>query len=385
MATNRQSKPGLTLTALGLMSGTSADGIDAGIIRTDGEKIESRGAALTIPYSDAMRGALKAAFTRAASLDLKGDPHRIFRELDERLADWHANAVHKLLQNAGLAPHDIDVIGFHGQTILHRPDVRCTWQIGDAQRLADLTGIDVVADFRKADVAAGGEGAPLVPLYHAGLAAAARDDRLLPGDQAVGILNLGGVGNVTWIGAGTQPQVLAFDTGPANALIDDWISAGTSQSFDAGGIIAARGKAHPDILNRLMANPYFNKKPPKSLDRNDFISKEWAHLSLEDGAATLTEFTALTVAAAQRHLAERPAIWIVCGGGRLNPSIMQALERNLGVPVKAAEAMGWRGDSLEAEAFGFLAVRSLNKLPLSLPSTTGVPYPMPGGKIFKSA
>lgn len=383
--TDKQNKPGLVLTALGLMSGTSADGIDAAIIRTDGEKIESCVASLMTPYSKDMQTALKAAFHRAASLDPQGNPHEMFMDLDEQIADWHGDVVHKLLEHAGLTHRDVDVIGFHGQTILHRPDIRITWQIGDAQQLADLAGIDVVADFRKADVAAGGQGAPFVPLYHVGLVKAARDAGLLPADQAVGILNLGGVGNVTWIGGGAQPQVLAFDTGPANALIDDWLSGKIGKSFDAGGAIAARGRPHADILKRLMANPYLDKKPPKSLDRNDFISNEWAHLSVEDGAATLTEFTALTVAAAVRHLAERPAIWVVCGGGRLNPSIMQALERNLGVPVKAAEAMGWRGDFLEAEAFGFLAVRSLKGLPLSLPSTTGVPRPMPGGKLFKSA
>jgi anhydro-N-acetylmuramic acid kinase len=266
-----------------------------------------------------------------------------------------------------------DVIGFHGQTILHQPDRRRTWQVGDAAELAWRTGTPVVHDFRSADVAAGGQGAPLAPAYHAALA---RDVA-----KPLAVLNIGGVANVTWIGA--DGELVAFDTGPGNGPLDDWIARRAGAVFDRDGAIARSGLADDAVLNRLLADSYFSRPPPKSLDRLDFAASLAAsgldRLSPADGAATLVAFTAAAVAAAP--LPARPAQWLVTGGGRHNPAIMAALHARLGVPVDPVETMGWDGDAIEAQCFGFLAARTRAGLPISFPGTTGVPHPMTGGAI----
>jgi anhydro-N-acetylmuramic acid kinase len=294
--------------------------------------------------------------------------------VEAELTRLHADAVQRFReQHPAVA---IDLVGFHGHTVLHRPEERRTWQIGDGALLARLVGVDVVVDFRSADVAAGGQGAPLVPLYHAALAANTA--------KPVAILNLGGVGNVTWIGAGGA-EILAFDTGPGNALIDDWVRRHTGQAADFGGALARAGRASPEHVARFLQHPYFARRPPKSLDRDDFRDAAPDGLSAADGAATLTEFTAAAVAAAAAHFAAPPREWLVCGGGRHNPAIMAALSRNLGgTSVRAVEAVGWDGDALEAQAFAYLAVRSLRGLPLSLPTTTGAPRPVRGGRLFRA-
>jgi anhydro-N-acetylmuramic acid kinase len=273
-----------------------------------------------------------------------------------------------------------DLVGFHGHTILHRPAERRTWQIGDGALLAQLVGVDVVANFRSADVAAGGEGAPLAPLYHAALAA----DMAKP----VAILNLGGVGNVTWIGPGINEgttgadEILAFDTGPGNALIDDWVRRHTGQAADIDGALALAGHASEAHVAQFVRLPYFARKPPKSLDRDEFQGAVPDDLALADGAATLTEISAAAVAAAIRHFPAPPCEWLVCGGGRRNPALMAALARRLAAPVRPVEAVGWDGDALEAQAFAYLAVRSVLGLALSMPTTTGAPHPVSGGRLF---
>lgn len=346
--------------ALGLMSGTSLDGIDAALIVTDGETVSETGAWATTPYAPALRDRLRAALGAAAP------PADLARDL----TDIHAAAVDDLLLKSGLSASDIDVIGFHGHTVWHDPAHRVTRQIGDGARLASLTGIDVVDDFRSADVAAGGQGAPFAPLYHRALAEAL--------ERPLAVLNLGGVGNVTWIGAGGD--AIAFDTGPANALIDDWVAERTGEPFDRDGRLAAAGHVDRDILAALLDNGYFGKTPPKSLDRLDFSGATVAGCSVEDGAATLTAFTVEAVRRALPHLPQPPRRWLVTGGGRHNPTLMGWLAEALAVPVEPVERCGWNGDALEAQAFAFLAVRSLRGLPLSLPSTTGVPAPMTGGR-----
>lgn len=351
-----------TWRALGLMSGTSLDGIDAAIIETDGVGTVRAGPAITLAYDPALRERLRRALGGRSPV----------RSVERDMTLAHARAVQKLLKSAGRTPADIDVIGFHGHTILHRPRERLTWQIGDGALLAARTSIDVVCDFRTADVSAGGEGAPLVPLYHAALAGTL--------EHPLAVLNIGGVANVTWLGR--TSEILAFDTGPGNALIDDWMLAHTGDACDSDGRCAARGRVDEAALAKLMDNPYFERRPPKSLDRNEFDPAPIAALSLEDGAATLTAFTAAAVARGQRHFPEPVARWIVTGGGRRNPTLMAALARATAGCVEPAEAVGWDGDALEAQAFAFLAVRSLLGLPLSLPSTTGVSAPMPGGRRF---
>jgi anhydro-N-acetylmuramic acid kinase len=353
--------------ALGLMSGTSMDGIDAAIIATDGEAVGQSAGAVTIPYPETLRHTLLDIAQDGARAE--SDP---LAEVERAVTATNAEAVRAVLAVSRLAAADISVVGLHGQTILHRPQRRFTRQLGDGAALAALTGIDVVAGFRLADVAAGGQGAPLAPLFHAALAQG------LP--RPLVVLNLGGVGNVTYVDATT---IVAFDTGPANAMVDDWVRRHTGQPYDADGRIARAGRVDPARLDRLLASPYFARTPPKSLDRNDFPMDAVEGLGLEDGAATLAAFTVVSVAAARRHLPGTPVRWLVTGGGRHNRTLMDGLAAALAVPVDPVEAVGWQGDVLEAQAFAFLAQRSRRGLPLSLPSTTGVPTPMPGGVLNK--
>lgn len=346
---------------IGLMSGTSLDGIDAAFIETDGEGRVMPGPWLTLPYERALREALRAVLGGRAPT----------HDVERRLTEAHAVAVKTLIARHGL--DKVELIGFHGHTILHAPRERRTWQLGDAALLAELTGIDVVSDFRSADVAAGGEGAPLVPLYHAALAGAL--------ERPLAVLNIGGVANVTWIGAGAG-EILAFDTGPGNALIDDWMIEATGETFDAGGTLAASGRVDEALLQRFLAHPYFARKPPKSLDRNEFAAFRPLGLTAADGAATLTAMTAASVALAARHFPAAARRWLVTGGGRHNPTLMTMLAQRLGTVLAPVEAVGWEGDALEAQAFAYLALRSRLGLPLSLPATTGVPTAMSGGRFF---
>ncbi len=355
------------MLALGLMSGTSCDGVDAALVRTDGLRQVERGPSLSHAYPDAFGRRLRSV------LGGRGPIAEVAEELTRR----HADAVADLLGRAGLSPAEVDLLGFHGQTVLHEPEKRRTWQIGDGALLARLTGIDTVSDFRSADVAAGGQGAPFVPLYHQALAAA------LP-DRPLAVLNLGGVGNVTWIGR-ADSDLIAFDTGPGNAMIDDWALRHTGVPVDEDGRLAADGRIAVDALATLLAHPYFARRAPKSLDRDAFDAAPLARLSPADGAATLVAFTAGAVARSREILPEPPRRWLVTGGGRRNPAVMAALAGVLSAPVDPVESVGWDGDAMEAQAFAYLAVRSLAGLPLSLPSTTGVERPLSGGRLDKAA
>lgn len=352
------------VTAIGLMSGTSMDGIDAAVIRTDGDLAVEPGAALTVPYDEAFRARLRSA------LGERGDVAGVEAELTDR----HAEAVRELMRHAGLTPADVDLVGFHGHTIRHEPDKGVTRQIGDGARLAAALGIAVVDQLRYADVAAGGEGAPLAPAYHRALAGGL--------ERPLAVLNLGGVGNVTWIGPG-EDDLLAFDTGPANALLDDWCRRSVGSPYDDGGRLAAAGGADPARLARLTAHPYFERRPPKSLDRDEFAAiaaDATAGLAPADGAALLAAFTVEAVVRALDWLPAAPRRWIVGGGGRRNPVLMEGLAARLGVPVDDADAHGWDGDALEAQAFAYLGVRSRLGLPISFPGTTRAPRPLTGGR-----
>jgi anhydro-N-acetylmuramic acid kinase len=356
------------VTALGLMSGTSMDGIDVAVLRTDGRAVGAAGAWATFPYEDGLRRRLGESVAAGEGLG----PTAV-AALEAAITEAHAEAVEAFLSEAGMVAAQIGVVGFHGHTLFHRPERRLTRQLGDGAWLAARLGIDVVNDFRSADVAAGGQGAPLVPLYHAALA------RSL--EQPLAVLNIGGVANVTWI---SGERVLAFDTGPGNALIDDWALAHTGRPWDEGGRLAATGRIDARRLALLLAHDYFDRPPPKSLDRNDFRADAVAGLSPADGAATLAAFTAASVARAREHFPQAPRRWLITGGGRRNPILMAMLSERLGVPVEPVEAVGWRGDALEAEAFAFLAVRSLAGLSISLPETTGAPRPMTGGVVHRA-
>lgn len=358
---------GQVLTAIGLMSGTSMDGIDVAVIDTDGETVKRRGAFASYPYEAGLRKRVQAIAGH------KPDMGDALAGVVRDITDAHAEAVEDFLGRAGLAAHDVDIVGFHGQTVFHDPANGVTVQLGDGARLAARLGIPVVCDFRAADVAAGGEGAPFAPLYHAALAK--------PLEPPICVLNMGGVGNLTWISP--DGGIVAFDTGPANALLDDWILDKTGQAMDVDAKIARRGKIDEDALSELLSNDYFDQPYPKSLDRDHFDPSPVMGLSLEDGAATLTAFSAHAVARAQDLLPSLPERWLVTGGGRHNPLLMADLRTALDRPVEPVEAVGWSGDAMEAQAFAYLAVRSLYKMPLSLPSTTGVTRPMPGGVLHK--
>ncbi len=350
----------------GLMSGTSLDGIDVALIRTDGERLIESGPRLTVDYAAEVRESLRGCLGGEA-------PEERVRAVEAELTDRHADAVRRLLRLAGLETRALSLVGFHGQTLLHAPHQRLTWQIGDGQRLATSLGVPVVNDFRSADVAAGGQGAPLVPVFHRALAGALA--------RPLAVLNIGGVANVTWIGADAAGLV-ACDTGPGNALLDDWLLRRLGQPFDRDGAVSAAGRVDEALLAALLAHPFFTQPPPKSLDRDAFEVEALVALSPADGAATLVAFTAAAVARIVPLLPAPPQAWLVTGGGRLNPSIMQALAGRLGRPVRSVEAVGWDGDALEAQAFAFLAARSVLGLPLSYPGTTGVPAPQSGGRLW---
>jgi anhydro-N-acetylmuramic acid kinase len=354
------------ILALGLMSGTSMDGIDAALLITDGEGVADPGPSLGLPYEPSLTARLRAA------LKGEGDLGRLARDL----TDAHAEAVRRLLAAAGLTPRDVALIGFHGHTIRHAPAEGITLQIGDGARLAEQLGIDVINDFRRADVAAGGQGAPLVPVYHACLTR--------PLERPLAVLNLGGVANLTFMpaGAADDETLLAFDTGPGNALLDDWALRHTGVPVDRDGRLAAAGHCDKACLVRLLEHPFFALAPPKSLDRNAFAAFALdllEGLSPADGARTLVAFSAEAVGLALDHLPARPRRWLVGGGGRHNPVLLAALQHRLKVSVELVDAVGWSGDMLEAQAFAYLAVRSLRGLAYSFPGTTRAPGPLSGG------
>jgi anhydro-N-acetylmuramic acid kinase len=362
---------------IGLMSGTSLDGIDAALLDTDGEGIVRPGPAAAVGYPHDLRAALAAALSAAVDLPAGAPVPQAIRDAERAMTKAHADLVGHLLRQAALEPADIALIGFHGQTLLHRPNERRTWQIGDGPLLALLTGIDVVNDFRSADMQAGGEGAPFVPLYHAALV---RETRGL--EFPVVVVNIGGVANVTYV---AQDTTLAFDTGPGNAPLDDWAQRHTGRPLDEDGRLAKSGTVDERLLAQMLAHAFFSARPPKSLDRTDFGTQAVNTLSPADGAATLTAFSAAAIARAQIHFPAEPATWIVCGGGRHNPVLMAELVARAGAKVVSADTLGWRGDFIEAEAFAYLAARAVKGLPLSLPTTTGVPRPMTGGQLHRVA
>ncbi len=362
--------------ALGLMSGTSMDGIDIALIETDGERHVAPGPSETVDYTPGLRALYREVLDAARTLERRDDRPAPLDEFEREITDAHMRAVAAFLTRHGLAPGDIGVIGFHGQTVLHRPEKRLTVQLGDGARLADGLGIRVVSDLRAADVAAGGQGAPLVPVYHSALAAG-----LGSGPRA--FLNIGGVANLTYIADGAP--LVAFDTGPGNALLDDWVLRHLGTDCDRDGALARSGHVDEARLARLLDHAYFAAPAPKSLDRNDFSLDVLDGLSPEDGAATLVAFTSAAVARAVAHLPAAPASWVVCGGGRRNPAIMHALRGRLGVPVETAEAVGLDGDAIEAEAFAYMAVRRLANLAITFPSTTGVAEPLTGGVVHEPA
>ena len=366
----------MMLTAVGLMSGTSLDGVDVAMIETDGKRVQAFGPSGYRPYTESERRLLRQALAEAVHLPQREARPGILREAERVVTVAHAEAVASFTAHNRITFEDIDIVGFHGQTVLHRPAKGMTVQIGDAAALAKAIHIPVMHDFRAADVAAGGQGAPFVPVYHRALA------QSLEREGPIVVLNIGGVSNITYIDGGDI--LIACDTGPGNALLDDFIYRVTSQPFDCEGRMAAQGVADEAWIARALDHPFFALPPPKSLDRNDFASLVLRDVAPADGAATLTALTVAAIARVVPLLPKRPESWIVAGGGARNLSMMRMLRERLSpASVEAADALGWSTDSIEAQAFGFLAARGLKGLPLSYPATTGVPIPMTGGVIAR--
>jgi anhydro-N-acetylmuramic acid kinase len=352
-------------TAVGVMSGTSMDGIDVALIESDGEARLKTGPAATFPYPPEVARRLRAVVADSSEAQAPQP------ELERLVTDAHVAAVEAFLERFSIPRDRVSLVGLHGQTILHRPCDGVTRQLCDGARAAAALGIDVVCDFRSADVAAGGEGAPLAPIYHAAMAAGL--------ERPLMILNWGGVGNVTYLGK--AGEIVAFDTGPANALIDDFLILRRGLEYDKDGALSASGRIDETALAALMSDPYFNRRAPKSLDRNHFngAAARVQSLSDADGAATLAAFTVESTAAALKLVPSAPSRWLVGGGGRRNPNLMRGLSERLKATVEPVEAIGFDGDSIEAQCFAYLALRSRRDLPISFPTTTGAPKPLSGG------
>ncbi|RYE88248.1 MAG: anhydro-N-acetylmuramic acid kinase [Hyphomicrobiales bacterium] len=363
---------------VGLMTGTVLDGnIDVAILKTDGERVTEFGPYTLAPYSQSIRDLLEETLMQARRWNFEGPDPAIFAEAEAALTRAQSEAVSALVEASGLKLSDIGVVGFHGQSVLHRAPqpgrIGATRQLGDGQLMHELLGTKVAFDFRSADIRAGGQGAPLAAIYHQALLRGLGTS----GDTAV--LNLGGVANVTyWDGADT---LIAFDTGPANAPLNDFMKAHGLGDMDRNGAFARTGTVDEERLAKLLQHPYLAAKPPKSLDRFDFTAAMADGLDPTTGAATLTAFTAAAVGKGLDQLPTRPKRLVVCGGGRHNPLIMEMLGTRAGVEAIPAESVGWRGDAIEAECFAFLAARVIRGLPISFPTTTGASHPLQGGRV----
>jgi anhydro-N-acetylmuramic acid kinase len=359
------------------MSGTSLDGVDVALIETDGERILRFGAVGYRPYSDDERALLRQALHDGAGLNERTARPGVLGKAEAFVTRVHAETVEAFLETENIEKADVAIVGFHGQTVLHKPQAKLTVQIGDGATLAARLGLPVAFDFRVADVEAGGQGAPLVPIFHQALA----QDLARP--HPIAVLNVGGVANVTFVDGGDP---VACDTGPGNALIDDFMRARTGAPLDRDGDEAARGKVDEAFVARVLTHEFFDLPCPKSLDRNAFA---FANIGLPDftvadGAATLSALTAASVARVVKRLPVPPRSWIVAGGGARNPTLMRMLaERLAPATVETADAAGWSSQSIEAQAFAYLAVRTLNRLPITFPLTTGVKQPMAGGVIVR--
>jgi anhydro-N-acetylmuramic acid kinase len=366
-------------TAIGLMSGTSMDGIDVALVQTDGQDVVERGPFMGLPYEAAFRERLKQGLVSAREITDRSERPGCLADLERELTLRHADAVQIFIEQNGLAADAIDAIGFHGQTVLHRPDQHLTVQIGDGALLGERTGVPIIYDMRANDMQLGGQGAPLVPAYHAALAKGLPD-----GDLPVCFVNIGGISNLTFIGR--DGTVIAYDSGPGNTLIDQWVETHAGIPFDQGGMIASEGRVVSELADTYLAHAFFTDKVRRSLDRNDFLPPTGDQVDLADGARTLAYVAAASILKSAGHLPERPALYVICGGGRLNRILMSdiaALAAAQGAKVLAAEEAGFDGDAMEAEAWGYLAVRSMLGLPLTYPGTTGVSREVTGGVIWR--
>ena len=359
------------LWAIGLESDTAISGVDVALIQTDGVDIFERKAEFSRPYSPTMRDAIAAVLGEKGQQDLT-----YLRQVEEQVTQHHISAVKELLDMQDMSPRQIDVIGFSGHTVLNRPAQKLSIQIGDAQMMLDAFGIPVVNRFYQTDLASGGQGSPIFPVYYEALAR--------PLEKPLVIFSIGGISSLTYVGA--NGELIAFDVGPGNVLIDKWMQQRLGAEMDFDGLWAAKGQVDERLLSKLMQHPAIIQNPPKALEREDFLPllTDVEGSSLADGAATLTALTCeALVQACEKYLPEKPIQYIVTGGGAYNPTMVKYLRQHLTAPVKTANEIGWNTMCLDAESFAFLAVRSLFGLPFTYPTTTGVEFPLSGGKIWK--
>ncbi len=362
--------------AIGLMTGTALDGfVDIALLKTDGERIIELGPYDLIEYSQKNRAVLSEAVSRALEWQFIGNRPTILNEAERLITEIYAHAIKEFLARNKIEPEKIDYIGAHGLTVLHHPPnshpIGQTLQLLDGKRLCELVNIPIVYDFRSNDMKHGGQGAPLAPIYHAALL---KYSKL---SAPCAILNLGGVANLTyWNGA---DEIAAFDCGPANGPINEWVENHGQGSFDKDGLFAAAGNPDLDLLEKIMRNPWFDATFPKSLDRYDFSAKLVSGLSFEDGCATLSALVAMAVNRGLELFDQRVKTLVVAGGGRKNPTLMRDIAKYANVELIDSDKIGLRGDAVEAECFAYLSVRHAIGLPLSFPKTTGVKEPIIGG------
>jgi anhydro-N-acetylmuramic acid kinase len=361
------------MKAIGLMSGTSMDGVDVALIDTDGETIQSFGASADFTYEAPERQLLREAMDWAQGVSRREDRSGVLSIAEAMVTAKHAQCVKAFTAANGIDLASVDVVGFHGQTVVHNPEKRLTVQLGDGGALNAALGVPVVYDFRAADMERGGQGAPLVPVFHRALAL--RSNLPLP----AAFINIGGIANITFVPEGEPEGLIAFDAGPGNCLIDDWAMRHTGEPLDRDARLALSGAVDRKALQTLISHPFFGERPPKSLDRGAFTLDALESLSPADGAATLTAFTVAGLATSSRFLPAPPKVWIITGGGARNPHIVEGLRRVLGSNVMTADAAGYSADFMEAQAFAYLAARHVKKLPFTFPGTTGVPEPATGG------
>ncbi len=366
------------MKAIGLMSGTSMDGVDVALIETDGEAVHSLGPSGGFAYTPVERQLLREAMEWARGIAHRTDRSGVLSIAESMLTAKHAESVKTFAADNGIDLSGVDAVGFHGQTVLHRPERRLTVQLGDGVALSTALGIPVVYDFRAADVEKGGQGAPLVPIFHRALAF--REQLEMP----AAFVNIGGIANVTYVPEGPAEGLIAFDAGAGNCLLDDWAMKHIGEPLDRDSRLALAGTVNRKVLEALLSHPFFSNPPPKSLDRNAFVLEALAHVSGPDGAATLTAFTVAGIAAAARHFPAKPRTWIVSGGGTHNPHMMEGLRRVLGPDMVTADVAGFSSDFMEAQAFAYLAARRLRNLPATFPQTTGVSQPVVGGVMVSS-
>ncbi|WP_295967730.1 anhydro-N-acetylmuramic acid kinase [uncultured Bartonella sp.] len=371
---------GALKTAIGLMSGTSMDGIDAALLKSDGQnEIEIIGH-LSYAYPAVFRSKLKQSLDKVVGVTKRVELPENVSSLERELTLEHAAIVDQLLKKYSILPSKVDLVGFHGQTILHRPDIGLTIQLGDGQLLARKCGIDVVFDLRSNDMKHGGEGAPLVPVYHRALAQKLKDKLNFP----IAFINIGGISNLTFVGK--DNELYAFDCGPGNGLIDQWMFLKTGSPMDRNGEAGLRGTVDEKIVNSYANHPFFSNKKPGSLDWRSFKPLLNNAISLEDGAASLSFITAYGIVNSFRHLPMLPKTLVVSGGGVHNGAIMKALKQltqKNGIIILTARSLGLCSDFLEAEAWAYLAIRSIYQLPITFPTTTGCDRPRSGGKLAR--